>query len=121
MTVHDLDDVVGGGAGACREYKSPRDDEDSCLTGWIPGHTQVGPLLEVKVAYHSDWYGIEVRVKFLTNDGSLSWIVISPGLNKYVDQLYEEQGQSFSHEEMASCSGMEKPVATKHKGQSSPQ
>ena len=121
MTIHDLDDVVGGGAGACREYTLPRDDEDSCPTGWIPGHTQVGPLLEVKVAYHSDQYGIEVRVKSLTNDGSLSWIVISPGLNKYVDELCEEQGKSFSHEEMASGSGMGKPVGTKHKEQSSPQ
>ena len=53
----------------------------------------------------------------MTNDGSPSWIVISPGLNKYVDELYKEQGESFS----ASGSGMVKSVATKHKGQSSPQ
>ena len=37
---------------------------------------------------------------------------------KYVEELYEETGESTHFEEMAS--GIEKPVATKHKEQPSP-
>ena len=37
-------------------------------------------------------------------------------MNKYVDELNEENGESVHYEEMVT--GMEKPVATKHKRQS---
>ena len=47
----------------------------------------MGPVLEVKVAYHSYQYGLEVRVKSLENDRCHSWIVISRGMNKYVEEL----------------------------------
>ena len=33
---------------------SPRDDEHGVPTGWIRGHTKIGPVLEVKVTCHSD-------------------------------------------------------------------
>ena len=118
MTTRDLDDELGGDAGACREDTLPRSDEDSFPTGWIRGHTKIGLVLEAKVAYHSYPCGIEVRVSSLNNDGSHSWIVISRRMNKYVDELYTENEESVYYKEMAT--GMTKPVATKHKGQSSP-
>ena len=40
---------------------------------------------------------------------------------KYVEEIYEEKGESVYHEEMATGSGTGKPVVTKHKGQPSPQ
>ena len=42
-------------------------------------------------------------------------------MNKYVEEIYEERGESVHHEEMATGSGIGKPIATKQKGQSSPQ
>ena len=51
-------------------------DEDSIPTGWIRGHTKMGPVREVEATYHLEQYGIEVRDESLKNDGSLSWIVI---------------------------------------------
>ena len=119
MTNHDLDDGFGGGAGVCREQSLPR-DEDSSLVGWIRGHTKIGPR-EVRVTNHLEQYGTAIQVKSLKNDGSLSWIVISRGLKKYVEEIYEENRESLDHEEVATRSGTEKPVATKHKGQPRPQ
>ena len=102
-------------------YTPPRDDEYSSPVGWIRGHTKIGPLRQVKVTYHSEQLGIEIQVKSMKNDESFSWIVISKGMNKYVEESNEEKGESSCHEEMASGSGIGKPIATKQKGQSSPQ
>ena len=78
-------DLTGFGyAGSCREYTSPRNDERSTPKGWIRGDTNIGPL-EVKVTYHLYQYGIEINIDSMKNDGSQSWIVISRGMNKYVD------------------------------------
>ena len=71
-----------------------------------------GPVLEVKVTYHSYQNGIEAGVDFQKNDASHSRIVISRGMNMYVEELYEENEESIHYEE--------EPVATKHKGQPSP-
>ena len=95
VTIHDPDDGFGGGAGARRGYTLPRDDEYSVPEGWIGGHTKIGPVLEVRVTYHLDRHGIEVQVKSLKDDGFLSWIVISRGTNKYMEEMYEEKGESF--------------------------
>ena len=56
----------------------------------------------------------------MKNDGSLSWIMISRGTNKYVEEVYEEKGELSHHEEMASGTGIGKPIATEQRGQSSP-
>ena len=98
VTTHDL--------GAFREHISSN-DEDSVPIGWFRGHTKIGSVLEVKVTNHS-----------LKNDGSHSWIVISRGMNKYVEELYEENGDSIHYEEMAT--GMSKPLRQNTRGPSSP-
>ena len=72
----------------------------------------IGSVREVKVTSHLEQYGIEIQVKSLTNDGSLSWIVIPTGMSKYVEELQEEKGESVCHEEMATGSGTGKSVAT---------
>ena len=55
----------------------------------------------------------------MKKDGSLSWIVISRRMNKYVEKRIKMK--SVHHEEIVTGSGTEKPVATKQKGQSRPQ
>ena len=47
----------------------------------------------------------------MKNDGS-SWIVISRGMNKEVEEIYQEKGESSYHEEMANSSGIGKPIGT---------
>ena len=63
--------------------------------------------------------GIENEVKSMLNNGSLSWIVIYRGPNRYVDELYEEEEPSHD-EEMASGTSIEKSIATKQQERSSP-
>ena len=50
----------------------PRDDEGAVPMGWILGHMNTGPVLEVKVTYPLYPYGIELRFKSLKKDGSQS-------------------------------------------------
>ena len=58
------------------------------------------------------------RLRIMKTDGSRSWIVISRWMNKYVNELPEENGKSSHYEEVVT--GTERPVATKQKEQSSP-
>ena len=69
---------------ACREYTLPRDDPASQPKGWIPGHTRVGPVLEVTTSYLWGKYGVEIRIWSVNQDNSHSWVRISYGTNKYV-------------------------------------
>ena len=82
------------------------------------GNTNIGPVLEVKVTHHLYQYGIEIKVDSMQNDGSQSWIVISRGLNKYVNDLREENGKYTHWEEATASTG--RPVATKQKEQFTP-
>ena len=48
-TIHDVNDGFGGKRGSCREYTLPRGDQYSEPTGWIRGHTRIGPVCQVRV------------------------------------------------------------------------
>ena len=76
--------------------------KDPPPNGWIRGDTKVGPVLEVKGAYHLYQYQ--------------SWIVISRRMNTYVNEPPEENGKSVHNEEVTTGAGT--PVATKQKEQS---
>ena len=77
---------------------------DIVTKGCIRGHLKNGPVLEVKVTYHLYQYGMKIKVNSVKNDGSQSWIVISRGINKYVEDLAEESGKSVHCEEMVTSS-----------------
>ena len=62
--------------------------------------------------------GIGIKIDSMKNDGSQSWIVISRWMNKYVNELPEENGESIHYEEATTGTG--RPVATKQKEQSTP-
>ena len=68
---------------AFREYTLPRDDELSQPRGWIQGDPRIGPLLEVTTSYLWDKYGIEIRIRSLSQDNSHSGVRISHGANKH--------------------------------------
>ena len=82
----------------------PRSDERSTPKGWSRGNTKIGPVLEVKVTYHLYQHGIEIKVDSMKN-GSQSWIVICRRLNKYVNELLEENKKSIHYEELVTSTG----------------
>ena len=69
---------------ACREQTLPRDDDSSQPKGWIQGNTRIGPVLEVTTTFQHFKFGIEIRIWFVGQDNSQSWVRISYGTNKYV-------------------------------------
>ena len=70
---------------ACREYTLPRDDKASEPKGWIRGNTRIGPVLEVTTSFQHFMYGIEVRIESVNKDNSHSWVRISYGTVRYVN------------------------------------
>ena len=70
---------------ACREYTLPRDDKASQPKGWIQGNMRIGPVLEVTTSFQHFKYGIEIRIESVNKDSSHSWVRISYGTVKYVN------------------------------------
>ena len=75
---------------ACREYTLPRDDQSSQPKGWVQGNMRIGPVLEVTTSFQHFKYGIEIRIKSVDQDDSLSWVRISYGTVKYVIDSIED-------------------------------
>ena len=120
-TIHDLNDGSGGKAGSCREYTLSR-DQDSELIGWIRGHTRIGPVRQVRAICCLDQYGIEIQVPSTPRNGSYSWIVISRGPNRYVDdppQHVEMVSSTSVEQSHAAASSIEGTHASKQQEQSS--
>ena len=88
--------TLGGNTGSCTEYTLPHDDQDSEPFGWIRGQTKIGPVLHVRVTCCRDQYGIEIQVPSMSRKRSCSWIVISRGPNRYVDESWHDKEE---HEE----------------------
>ena len=59
--------------------------------GWIRGHTKIGPVCQVRVTCYFNQYGIETQVPSMLKNGTSSWIVISRGPNRYVDESWHDQ------------------------------
>ena len=70
---------------ACREYTLPRDDKASQPKGWIRGNMRIGLVLEVTTSIQHFKYGIEIRLESVNKDISHSWVRISHGTVKYVN------------------------------------
>ena len=75
---------------ACREYTLPRDDPASQPKGWIQGNMRIGPVLEVTTSFQHFKYGIEIRIWSVGQDNSQSWVRISYGTVKYVNDSIED-------------------------------
>ena len=75
---------------SCREYTLPRSEETSHVRGWIRGNTKIGPVLDVMVCCHQGRPGVEIMTESLFLDGTVSWVRIVNGINKYVTETSEE-------------------------------
>ena len=70
---------------ACHEYTHPRDDPACKPKGWIKGNTRIGPVLEVTTSFQQFKYGVEVRIPSVKEDKSQSWVRISFGTVRHVN------------------------------------
>ena len=107
-TIHDVDEGFEGSTVACREHTMPREDPRS----EIIGHTKIGPVLHVKTTCCLDIFGIEIQIPSTSGDGSKSWVVMSRGSNRYVEELcYNDPDYSPGNHELANQPGVGKPHA----------
>ena len=75
---------------ACREYTLPRDDRASQPKGWIQGNMRIGLVLEVTTSFQLFKYGIEIRIGSVNQDNSHSWVRISYGIVKCVNDSFKD-------------------------------
>ena len=107
---------------ACREYTLPRDDPASQAKGWIQGNMRIGPVLEVTTSFQHFKYGIEVRIKSVNQDDSPSWVRISYGTVKYVNDSIEDDTENLADsQEEESVPTSSSVVAARSKAKTKPQ
>ena len=111
-TIHNVDDGFARRTGACREYTLLREEPGSEIIAWIGGQTKFGPVLQVQTTCRLDIYGVETQVPSRSGDGSASWVIISRGSNRYVEEL-QYNGPDYSPEsrELANYTSVGKPHA----------
>ena len=107
---------------ACREYTLPRDDKASQPKGWIRGNMRIGPVLEVTTSFQHFKYGIEIRIESVNKDNSHSWVRISYGTVKYVNDYIKHDTENLAdpqeEENVPTSSGV---VAARSKAKAKPQ
>ena len=107
---------------ACREYTLPRDDRASQPKGWIQGNMRIGPVLEVTTSFQHFKYGIEIRIKSVTQDNSQSWVRISYGTVKYVIDSIENNTENPAYpQEEQTPQANTSVVAARSKAKAKPQ
>ena len=107
---------------ACREYTLPRDDKASQPKGWIRGNMRIGPVLKVTTSFQHFKYGIEIRIKSVNQDDSHSWVRISYGPVKYVnDSIEDDTANLADSQEEESIQTSSSVVAPRSKAKAKPQ
>ena len=107
---------------ACREYTLPRDDPASEPKGWIRGNMRIGLVLEVTTSFQHFNHGIEIRIKSVNQDNSHSWVRISYGMVKYVNDFIEDNTENLADsQEEESVQTSSSVVAARSKAKAKPQ
>ena len=107
---------------ACCEYTLPRDDPASQPKGWIQGNLRIGPVLEVTTSFQHFKYGIDIRIKSMNQDDSHSWVRISYGTVKYVNDSIEDDTENpADSQEEESVPTSSSVVAARSKAKAKPQ
>ena len=68
----------------CREYTSTRGARGSKAIGTTNDKTVIGQALDVLVTVQYGRYCTEIEINSLQIDNTVSWVVISHGLHRYV-------------------------------------
>ena len=104
---------------ACREYTLPQNNQSSQPKGWIRGNTRIGPILEVTTSFQHFEYGIEIRINSVNQDDSHSWVRISYGTVKYVNDSIEDDTENLAGiTRRGKCTNKLKCVCSQVKGKS---
>ena len=107
---------------ACREYALPRDDPASEPKGWVQGNTRIGPILEVTTSFQHFKLGVEVRIQSMKEDNSHSWVRISYGTIRYVNNHIKYNTQSLaSPQEEEAVPASSEVIAARSKAKAKPQ
>ena len=107
---------------ACREYTLPRDDKASQPKGWIRGNMRIGPVLEVTTSFQHFKYGIEIRIESVNKDNSHSWVRISYGTVKYVNDSIKDDTENLADpQEEEDVPTSSEVVAARSKAKAKPQ
>ena len=85
----------------CRENTIPRDQEGTRIKGWIQSNVRFGPVSDMKVWTHNGRYSIEVQVQSLTQDQTVSWIIIKNDIDKFVREVMPIQEEEKALERPA--------------------
>ena len=105
---------------ACREYTLPRDDKASPPKGWMQGNVRIGLVLEVTTSFQHFKY--EIRIKSVNQDDSHSWVRISYGTVKYVNDSFEDDTENLADsQEKESVQTSSSVVAARSKAKAKPQ
>ena len=105
---------------ACRAYTLPRDDQASQPKGWIQGNMRIG-LLEVTTSFQHFKYGIEVRIESVNKDNSHSWVRISYGTVKYVNDSIEDNTENLANSQEEESVQTSSSVFARAKAKAKPQ
>ena len=81
---------------ACLEYTLLRDDPASQPEGWIQGNMRIGPILEVITNFQHFTFGVEVRIQSVKEDNSHSWVRISYGTVKNMNDSNQDNTEIFA-------------------------
>ena len=107
---------------ACHEYTHPRDDPACKPKGWIKGNTRIGPVLEVTTSFQQFKYGVEVRIQSMKEDNSHSWVRISFGAVRYVNNYIKYDTQNLAGpQEEEDVPASSEIVAARSKAKAKPQ
>ena len=83
---------------------------------------RIGPVLEVTTSFQHFKYGIEIRIESVNQDNSHSWVRISYGTVKYVNDSIKDDTENLAdpqeEEDVPTSSGV---VAAKSKAKEKPQ
>ena len=107
---------------ACREYTLPRDEPASKPKGWIQGNTRIGRIWEVTTSFQHFKYGVEVPIQSVKEDNSQSWVRISFGTVRYVNNYIKYDTQNFAGpQEEEDVPASSEVVAARSKAKAKPQ
>ena len=83
---------------------------------------RIGPVLEVTTSFQHFKYGIEIRIESVNKDNSYSWVRISYGTVKYVNDSIKDDTENPAdpqeEEDVPTSSGV---VAARSKAKAKPQ
>ena len=106
---------------ACREYTLPRDDPASEPKGWIQRNTRIEPILEVTTSFQHFKFGVEVRIQSMKEDNSHSWVIISYGTVRYVNNYIKYNTHLASPQKEEAVPASSEVVAARSKAKAKPQ